>query len=824
MTVWAADNTSLGTISSGSVNTWTVTIGGTYTSQGMTAATIGASAPTSSDNVFFTTTSGGAATYNVNPQGASAADVTIVAPTGGAFVLLTAFDSSLNVYGSWSSAATGVSFNTTSGATLNFLATSTGKTISTNNVSLGAMAVTFNGVGGGWTLTSNFTVTTVATTLTAGALNTGGFTFNGLAISSSGTGVRSLTLGSSTLTLSGTSPWVLTTTTNLTFSGASSIIQCSSTTTSTFAGGSLTYGTVSFTSGTATTISFTGVNTFTNLSFTTRTTDGIQIISFGGNQTVSGTLTFGTTNTAVRRMSVQSSTQWTQRTLTVGTIATLSDIDFQDIVAAGASGTWSGTRIADCKNNSNITFTTAKTVYLSSTSGANTNWSGICWANTSNGTPDVVNFPLAQDTAIIDDAGTTAGNGLRTGYTITFNSNWNIGTLTSTRAAAYTFSQGNQDPQIFGNLTLSSGLTFVGLTSPTIQFAGYGNTQTITTNGKTIRQQNIAVNSPGGTVRLLDALTLTFTPTSTSSSFTLTAGTLDLNGFTLTPNSFTSTGSVARTLAFGSTGKIVTTGGAASGSQTVFTTSTSTNLTVTGSANVECYLPSSYLGTTGIRTIAPGLAGGSETNVLNISITGGGVDTVVISDTGKFRDLNTSGQGAGGALSLGGTFTSYGNVVLGTGTTVTVSSLAGITYASTSGTKTITTNGVSFPKDFTFDGIGGTWEIQDALTYQACALTLVNGTVKLKSGTIYDFLSVATSGTNQKYLQSITPGANTTIRIYSVYSTGLNDTLTFNYLTLQDINANTTPDTTIWYAGANSISNGNVTGWTFTRGEFLQMF
>lgn len=57
MTVWSNNNTSLGTIVSGAGNAWVVTVGGTYASQGMTAATAGASAPTTSDSVFFTATS-----------------------------------------------------------------------------------------------------------------------------------------------------------------------------------------------------------------------------------------------------------------------------------------------------------------------------------------------------------------------------------------------------------------------------------------------------------------------------------------------------------------------------------------------------------------------------------------------------------------------------------------------------------------------------------------------------------------------------------------------------------------------------------------------
>ena len=45
MTVWSSGNVSLGTITGGSGNSWTVSTGGTYASQKMTAATIGASAP-----------------------------------------------------------------------------------------------------------------------------------------------------------------------------------------------------------------------------------------------------------------------------------------------------------------------------------------------------------------------------------------------------------------------------------------------------------------------------------------------------------------------------------------------------------------------------------------------------------------------------------------------------------------------------------------------------------------------------------------------------------------------------------------------------------
>jgi hypothetical protein len=92
----------------------------------------------------------------------------------------------------------------------------------------------------------------------------------------------------------------------------------------------------------------------------------------------------------------------TPRTLTVGTWVTKQYIDFRDITAAGASAPWSGTSFGDCGGNSNITFPAPKTVYWN-LAGAN-NSSANGWAATSGGSPATSNYPLAQDTAVIDNS------------------------------------------------------------------------------------------------------------------------------------------------------------------------------------------------------------------------------------------------------------------------------------------------------------------------------------------------------------------------------------------------------------------------------------
>ena len=771
MTVISTNNVSLGTITGGSVNTWTVTIGGTYASQQMAGFTFGASAPTSSDSVFFIQAS--SCTSFTVTMGEGAASPSCLNFTHNPASEATTFSAgatvSWNVYGSFTCSAD-ITFTAVEDANINFLATTTGKTISTNYVTLGIFRVNFNSTTGGWTLGSAFQSARSITFL-GGTFNTGNFDMEVGAMISSGTSTRVITLGTSIITLGvggSLTPWQFGTTTGSTLSAASSTLRFSGSDI-TFQGGGLTYGSVSFITTGFNTHLISGTNTFTNLTFANKSTTVQSQLAFYANQTVTGTLTLGSPNVAGRRFFVRSDTLGTQRTLTVGTCAAMSDIDFRDIVAAGASSPWSGTRIGDCKNNSGITFTAAKTVYLSSVSGANTNWNATCWANTTGGTPDAFNFPLPQDTAIIDNSGATTGNGLRTGFTLTLDDNWNLGTVTSTRTSAYNLSQGAQDPQIYGNLTLSSGITFVGTTTPSLTFHGQNSTQTITSNGKTILQNAITVNSPGGTVRLLDALTQSFSATSTSATFTLTSGTLDLNGFTLTAVAFNSSGSAVRTLAYGSTGKIVTTGGAGA-SQTVFTVSTSTNLTVTGSANVECFLTSGYSNTLTIRSVS---GGGTlpESNAINFYITGGGVDQVSIANVIVIKDFSTVGHGVGGILFLGSSTTSYGNLTLGTGTTfVTSNPASAITFASTSGTKTITTNGVAINKALTFNGVGGTWQLANDLVSNttSAGITLTAGTLNLNSKNLTT-RSITTSGSSTRALafgasgKIILTGNNSTI-------------------------------------------------------------
>jgi hypothetical protein len=148
----------------------------------------------------------------------------------------------------------------------------------------------------------------------------------------------------------------------------------------------------------------------------------------------------------------------------------------------------------------------------------------------------------------------------------------------------------------------------------------------------------------------------------------------------------------------------------------------------------------------------------------------------------------------------------YGNLVISTGMTVTGGTGVWTFIATTP--QTITTNGKTLDFPITFDGVGGTWAMQDALTLGSTrALTMTNGTLKLKNGVTSTVGDFATSGTNQKYLQSTTPGTQATISQAS-------GVVSVSYLTIQDIIATGGATWDAFYYNGN-LDGGNNTNWIF---------
>ena len=702
-----------GTWDATTTTNWSATSGGSG----------GASAPTSADNVFFNSASNATAYAVTVGTNAAALDITIAGPASGNVTITSGATAVINCFGSWTNAATGVVFTTTSGAALNFLSTTTGRTITTNNVTLGLMQIVFSGVGGGWALGSAFTSTTTFT-ITNGSFSTSAsnYALTIGALGTSGTATRSISLNSSAVTCTATTGVNIANVTNLTFNAGTSTITCSATS-PVFNGGGQTYYNVTFSSTATGTTDIAGANTFNNLTQTSLSATGRRTFVLRLSQTVTGTLTLGAANTPIRRIQVAATSTTgigvgTSITLTVATVATLADVDFRDIVAAGASGTWSGTRLGNAGGNSNITFNAGVNKYWNLAAGGN--WTSTAWALTSGGAVSVNNYPLAQDTVIIEDTGLTTGN------TITFNENFWLGTIdASTRTTAFTLASSTSILTIFGSYTIPSVATVTGTGS--WYFQGVGVTQNITTNGDTITFPINCNGSPTNIVRLVGNLT-------TTNSVTLQQGTINLNNNVLSVNSFDSNNSAVRTLAFG-TGKIVLT--ATTG--TVLSMSTVTNFTYTGTSRIE--VTASGAG----RTITPPATGAVEANVLNIYVTTGS-DTVTVGGAARF--LNFDLTGFSGTLTYASTARYFGDLVFSSGMTLGSIGSTGFIFAKTSGTQTITTAGKTIDNSVAVDAPGATVRLQDAMTLGATrTVTLTNGTLDLNSYTLTTGLFSSTGST-----------------------------------------------------------------------------
>jgi hypothetical protein len=363
--------------------------------------------------------------------------------------------------------------------------------------------------------------------VTNGTFDTKNFNVTTGGFSSNNNNVRSILLGSSTVSIASTVFSL--SSTNLTFSSGTSQITMNNTAAFTFTGGSQTFYNVSFTGASTNFIGLADINTFNNLSFTAPSSAGIRPFTFSANQTITGTLTVAGA-TAVRRVFVRSGTLGTSRTITANSLSA-TDCDFRDITIAGAAAGSSPTRAGDCGGNTGITFPGAKTVYWN-LAGTNS-WTATAWCPSSGGTPDINQFPLAQDTAVINDAGAV---------TQITNSTVNVGAIDfSTRTTAVALALDNNF-NIYGNITLSSAVTLSGVSGQS--FFGRGTT-TITSAGKAFLC-GITIDCVTGTVQLADAFT--------SFSLNLNGGTFDAVTYNVTlTSSFSGVGAVApATLKMGS--------------------------------------------------------------------------------------------------------------------------------------------------------------------------------------------------------------------------------------------------------------------------------
>jgi len=285
----------------------------------------------------------------------------------------------------------------------------------------------------------------------------------------------------------------------------------------------------------------------------------------------------------------------------------------------------------------------------------------------------------------------------------------------------YTAALNNSARTVYGNLTLSSGMSLVAGANTTTFGSTSATVRTITTNAQNL-DFPITFNGVGGSWQLQDNLAC---GTSALRSMTLTAGTLDLNASNITLfGTFTGTGSTARTIAFG-TGQFFLTG--TSGSLWSVTgtnlTITGTNPTITANANAS----------SGERTFSHVPTTVAENLAINMNFTAGSADLGFSGGIQLVKSINFTGftgRAGNAGLSSAPQFNIYNNMTFNTGMTLIAGNIA-FAFRGSSGTQVLTSNGVTINSPINF-GTGTntttTYQLADALTVASDkAITLSSG-------------------------------------------------------------------------------------------------
>lgn len=503
-----------------------------------------ASIPTSADDVFFDGVGGGANDSTISAN----ISIRSLDMTGYSYTLTHSASVTLTV-------STGFKFSPTmtyskgnaASSALSFVGSSSGNVIDFAGKAPGD--VTWNG-GGSWQLAGTVGSNTLATwTLINGGLDTNGYSVDIRAFRSMSDLSRSLSLGSSAITVRDwdVDPRALTFN-----SGTSKITVILGSATSLDLGG-LAYYDVEVLLNHNYAVDLLETNSFRTLRVAKDSNSGNKaenVLQIGGDQTAQNFDFKGLS--ADERLWVRSTALGTHRTLTATNSVLAQNVTFRDITAVGP---WNLSSIPgrseDCGGNSGIAFSPPITRYWIGAAGTH-HWTQTARWSASSGGATGADWPLCQDTAIFD-ANSFTGPGQGVALTASFQ-------VTFARLPAQTIFQNvTNNPtfapstaySIYGSLTLDSNMNYTA-SSTTLIGRQYGENNIVNWRGK--------VSNAGYTV---------FAPNSTytqqgdfsASSFTFQAGTYRLAGTLFLSNYFSSPSGLSRTLDFGDGTIDITTGG-----------------------------------------------------------------------------------------------------------------------------------------------------------------------------------------------------------------------------------------------------------------------
>ena len=479
---------------------------------------------------------------------------------------------------------------------------------------------------------------------------------------------------------------------------------------------------------------------------------------------------------------------------TVGTSGSISYTNFANINNIG--GTSSGTSIGNCGGNTGLTFTTAKTVYLvAGTGGA---WAtGILFSTSSGGSTLNANFPLPQDTCVVDTNSLSAAGTMTIGGTVV------MPKLSVTRTTAWNFNFNAATYWYNTNLNLNTGCTLSG--SSNIYF-GETAGSTVTISGNSFTSGTTIPFILEGKSASVFQLTRAFT---CGSAWDLNGGTLDFNGYALTcktmnlaPNSYSATLAGAPTLGLNYTtaGSGLTVNNTAGGD--AITAVYAKNLTITGTQN------NSITNSSNVVVVARGQISphSTEANALSISYSGATSSGGSLQCFYSLKNITLTGTGST-TFDFSGINNIYGNVSIASTMAVTNAGTSNITFAG-SGTQTINFGLLanSNLSSFSFSGTGSYDVVAPGISTSG-SCTLNSGTLIPSSGLSCSSLIIAGSGT--KTLNLSTNGITLTGTATTVLNTSSATNLTFTGANAITTSGTSTSGTRTFINTSASVSTTN---------------
>jgi hypothetical protein len=688
-------------VGSGSSNTWVATGPTNWADEtGATDATV----PTTTTNVFFDGNSG--SSNSVLGANITIRSLNMTGYTGtlihNSAVNLSIGDATAGTSNIALKLAPGMTYTLGDNATSAITFTSTSATVQT--IDWGGKTsgnVTFNATSNGsWQYLSDHTFSSIATlNLTKGTLDTNDNTLNGAFLISDNGNIRTITLGNSTINLTGKSFQYVDfdTLANLTVTANTATINI---------------------------IRNSGANAFCYMGFQAKDWNGLSINFTGGgfgvlengngsifrnitytgavnsnnyedvfriknlNTIISNSLTLNGYS-ASRRMKMyadQGKTIDVSTATVSGQYCDFYDVNFTTLKDLSAMTGGSG----DARSNSNITFTPAITCYWKTSTGGTQQWNNVNnWYLGTNGTGGQARIPLPQDDVRFDGNSINAANTivnvntdvLRVGKNIDWtgvlnNPVWHFEPVANSLGIVF-----GSSVSCFGSLTLDPGMTMTSA-KPNASFnmlgSGTGQAFTLKTCGVLIPQEEFLVYlSPTNTLTLTDAFNgnaLNTTLFKTSSNYNFhsadVVGTVDFNGQDVT---------IGRL-------QQETTGTIALNSSTIKLTGVGTVWSCNGTINPNTSTIELNNNTTGTQTFA-----GNNKIYNNIKISGLGVSYYTFSGNNTFTDftdVKTVAHNLTFTASSNTTFTGTISVIGSAGNPVslTSSTTTAFTWTKTTGT------------------------------------------------------------------------------------------------------------------------------------------